>query len=108
MSIKDFEDLDSPMARFDDNPSDHECRCKDRNPNDHTLTIEEGTPSVIHTVCDKPIDVDGYIEVWNTIEPIPVRVEFEDFGWTPSTPNGPAEYNGFQWTIEPRHSLREV
>lgn len=79
-------------------PSDHECTCAERDPDDHFLTVDEGTPSVTHGACGKSIPDDGYIEDWNTSEPIPVRVEFYNEGMDYYT----GEHNGFWWDITPR------
>ena len=95
-------EIDLGRGEVAERPSDYECSCKDRNPDDHVLTITEGRPAVTHVVCGKQIDDQGYIEDWNTSEPIPVRVEFVDQGMSAATPDGPAEHNGFWWEISPR------
>lgn len=82
-------------------PSDHECQCS-RAEDEYVMHVIEGTVSLEHTVCGKRIEDDGYIEIWSTVEPIPVRATFVDLGMSPSTPNGPAEHNGFWWEIAPR------
>lgn len=89
-------DLDSGEVAA--RPSDYECSCENRNPDDHVLTLTEGTPVVTHVACGKQIDDQGYIEDWNTSEPIPVRVEFVDEGMDPYT----GEHNGFWWELSPR------
>ena len=88
------DDLPDTLGR----PSDHDCVCDERDPNDHFLTVDEGTPAVTHGVCGKRINDDGYIEDWNTVAPIPVRVEFIDEGMNHYT----GEHNGFWWEISPR------
>lgn len=83
-------------------PSDYECQCS-RNEDEYLMHVTEGIVSIEHTVCGKQVADDGYIEVWSTVEPIPVTARFIDLGMSPSTPNGPAEHNGFWWELGPRH-----
>jgi len=78
--------------------SDFECLCTERDPDDHLLNVTEGTVSVTHGACGKEIPDDGYIEDWNTSEPIPVRVEFVNEGMDHYT----GEHNGFWWEISPQ------
>lgn len=77
------------------------CSCRDRDEDDYVLHIEEGTASVEHTACGKRIEDDGYIEVWSTTEPIPIRAVFVDLGMSDDTPDGPAEHEGYWWELSP-------
>ena len=83
-------------------PSELMCQCSQKEDNEYLLHVTEGTVSIEHAPCGKTIEDDGYIEIWSTVEPIPITARFVDLGMSASTPDGPAEHNGFWWELAPR------
>lgn len=97
----DWQPLSEPPGLH---PSELECQCRDRVEDDFLLHVTEGSIGIEHTACGKPLGEElAYPEDWSTTEGIPVSVHFVDLGMSPSTPNGPAEHNGYWWEIVPRN-----